>query len=233
MQDEQVALRTWTDAKVAVKLQFELLATKQLQAFFIGNHNFSGGTFDINSYTANDYTTGKTAVEANKTVRELDVYHYESSAPATRQWWEFDFTNTTSADSVFKIGRAMVYDDFVHLTDIEHWKRPRGYGFRNIINETTYGTRWAHKLAEKRERFELYWNERDNITLATELRTMYESVYGDAHPFVLIPDITLTDCYYGYLEDPELMWQEIMGIASTSHTGEATLRFIEAVRGKV
>lgn len=235
LQDEQVALQTRTDAKVAVKLQFDLGSTKQLQAFFIGNHNFTSGTFDINS-SATGAWAGEEVLIETKTVRTLDVYHYESSAPVARQYWEFDFTNTvtTDPDNVFKIGRAMVYDGSnpVQITDIEDYIRSRGYGYKNLINRTLFEIRWVHKLMKKRERFLVHWGERENITLATELRTLYESVYGDAHPFVFIPDIAGTPCYYGYLEDAELLWNEIMGIASTSHTGGVNLRFIEAVRSK-
>lgn len=237
LQDEQIALRSWTDAKVAVKLQFELLAAKQLQAFFIGNHNFSGGTFDINSYTANDFATGKTQVEANKAVRLLDCYHYESSAPAARQWWEFDFTNTTTADSVFKIGRVMVYDGSnpVQFTDVEDYIKPRSYGFVNIINMTKYRIRSAtHKLSEKIEGFELSWGQRQQANnIQSELRTLYETVYGNAHPFVFIPDISGTDCYYVYIEDSDLLWSEIMGTGASAQVGNFKLRLIEAVRGKV
>jgi len=234
LQDEQIADTTRTDAKVAVKLQFDLGSTKQLQAFFIGNHNFSGGTFDINSYTANDYVTGKTAVEANKTVRLLDVYHYESSAPAARRYWEFDFTNTTTSDSVFEIGRAMVYDDLVQFTDKNDYIKPRGYGFKNIINKTAYDVRAAvHKLMKNRERFELKWGERTIAnSIHTELRTLYETVYGDAHPFVFIPDITGTPCYYVYIESPELLWAELWGTGTGAHVGGFRLKLIEAVRGK-
>jgi len=177
-------------------------------------------------------------VEANKAVRLLDVYHYESSAPATKQWWEFDLTNTTTTDSVFKIGRAMAYDGSnpVQITDIEDYILGRGYGFKNIINMTSYGIRGAvHKLTEKQERFELGWNQRDiSGAIHTELRTLYETVYGDAHPFVFISDIGYVPCYYGYIEDPELMYSEIFNIQTTgSHVGNFRLRFIEAIRGKI
>lgn len=231
-QDEQIALCTRTTAKVAIKYQITLGSAKALQAFFIGNHNFSGGTFDINSYTANDFTTGKVQVEAAKAVRLLDVYHRESSAPAARQYWEFDFTNTTTADSYFEFGRVMVYDDLIQITEIEDYIKPRGYGFGNIINETKHGVRHTHKLTEKRERFEVGWNERVMTTLPSELRTLYEATRGDAHPFVYIPDISLTSCYYSYMEEPELLWAEIMGVGASAHVGQITLRIIEAVRGK-
>lgn len=228
--NENVALATRTTAKVAIKLQIDLGSAKQPQIFAILNHNFSGGTYDINSYTAADYATGKTAVEANKAVRLLDMYHRESAAPTARQYWEWDFTNCTSADTYFEIGRAMIFSDRTALTYAEDFTRGRGYGYRNIINETAFGTRWAYKLAEKRERFELTWGTRLSTTVVTELRTLYEAVYGDAHPFLFLPDITGTDCYYGYLEQAELMYQEMYG---TTHTGGITMRFIEAVRGKV
>ena len=229
-QDEQVALTTRTTAKVAIKYRFELPAAKKLQAFFIGNHNFSGGTFDINQYTA--AWAVKTIIET-KTVRLLDVYHREAVAPANaRTLWEFDFTNVTTADTYLEFGRAMAYDDLVQITDIEDYIKPRGYGFRNIINETKFGVRHSHELAEKRERFEIAWGERLMTTLPSELRTLYEAVHGDAHPFLYIPDIDLTACYYCYMEDPELLWAEIMGVGASAHVGQIILRIIEAVRGK-
>lgn len=230
LQNENVALATRTTAKVAIKLQVDLGSAKAPQIFAILNHNFSGGTYDINSYTAADFATGKTTVESAKAIRALDMYHREASAPTARQYWEWDFTNCTSADSYFEIGRAMMFSDRTALTYAEDFVRGRGYGYRNIINQTAFGTRWVHKLTEKRERFELAWGTRLSTTIATEMRTLYETVYGDAHPFLFIPDITGTDCYYGYLEQPELMYQEMY---ATVHTGGITMRFIEAVRGKV
>ena len=234
LQNEQIALTTRTTAKVAVKFQFNLGSAKALRAFFVGNHNFiAGGTFAINSYTAADYTTGKTTVKS-VTVRAHDVYDYESSAPTARQYWEFDFTNCTAVESYFEIGRLMAYDGSnpVQLTYLPDFATARGYGFRNIVNETPYGVRWVHLLTDKRERFALTWNERSGTTLATELRTLYEAVYGDAHPFVYIPDISGMACYYVYLSDAELLYQEIFGTGSPSHSGGATLSLIEAVRGK-
>lgn len=237
LQNEQIALRTFTDAKVAVKLQFDLGSSKQLQAFFMGNHNFSGGTFDINSYTAGDYSTGKTTVEAAKAVRLLDVYHYESSAPATRRYWEIDLTNVTSNDSVFKIGRFMCHDGSnpVQLTDIPDFITARGYGFRNIINVTSYGVRWAHKLTEDREQFEIGWRERTSANaIHTELRTLYKTVNGNASPFVYIPDITQVDCYYVAIIEPDLLYAEIHNLSSSdSHVGRFALKLLEEVRGKV
>jgi len=234
-QNEQIALTTRTTDKVNILYQFDLGSAKQPRFFFLGNHNLSGGTVKVYSYSDAGFSVNQTNV-GNFTYRAMDMYLRLGSAPTARQYWEFDFSkngSATSGDSYFEIGRPMIGLDYVTLTDIEHYVRPRGYGFRNIINETTYGVRWAHKLAEKRERFELYFNERVNVTLASEMRTLYETIYGDAHPFVLIPDVTKAHVYYGYLEDPELMWQEIFGIETTSHTGEVRIRFIEAVRGKV
>lgn len=233
LQNEQIALCTRTTAKVAIKLQITLSAAATPQFFFIGNHNFSGGTYDIYSYTAANFVTGQTAVETNKAIRLLDMYHRESSAPASRQYWEWDFTNCTSADTYFEIGRAMIVLDYVTITDIEDYVVPRGYGFRNIINETMYGVRWVHKLAEKREGFELIWNERTVANaIHTELRTLYQTVYGDASPFVYIPDLSGIPCYYVYIADPELLYNEIFGLTA-GHIGAIKLRLIEAVRGKV
>lgn len=236
LQAEQIALCTRTDAKVAVKFQIDLGATtgaKKLQVFFIGNHNFTGGTFNINSYTANDFAAGATAEATNIPYRLLDVFYRLAAAPANaRQYWELDLTNITTGDAIFEIGRVMMYDDLVQITEIEDYMKPRGYGFGNIINETKFKIRHSHELTEKRERFEVAWNERMMTTLPSELRTLYEAVHGDAHPFLYIPDIALTACYYGYMEDPELLWAEIMGVGASAHVGQIILRIIEAVRGK-
>jgi len=232
LQSEQIALVCRTTATVAIKLRFTLAAGAALKAFYIGNHNFSAGaSFDINSYTAADWTTGKVTVET-KVPRALDVYHYESSAPASRTYWEFDFTNTTSEDSFFSIGRVMLYTDWVTLTSIEDYERGRGYGFRNIINETDYGIRWVHKMTDKRERFGLVWKARKQATsaLPAELRTLYNTVYGDAYPFLFVPDITLTDCHYVYIEDNELRWTDVFGSDTVFNIN---LNLIEAVRGKL
>ena len=231
-QNEQVALCTRTTAKVAIKYQITLASAKALQMFFIGNHNFSGGTFDINSYTANDFSTGKTVVEANKAIRLLDCYHRETSAPDARKYWEFDFTNATSAKTYFEFGRIMVYDDLVQFTEVEDFEKERSLGFRNIINVTPYGVRHVHKMTDKREGFELEWRVRTQATILPELRTLFEAIDGDAHPFVLIPDLAATGCYYGYSEEDELKYKEAFGTESTDFVADLKLSFIEAVRGK-
>ena len=233
-QDEQIALTTRTTAKASIKIQLDLGSAKQPKFFFIGNHNFSGGTFDINSYTDSDFVTGKATIEDDKAVRLLDVFHYESSAPTARQYWEFDLTNvTSSSDSYFEFGRIMLYSDYTSITDNPDKITSRNYGFGNIINKTEYGIRYAHRKTEKIEAFELSWNARSSTTLATELRTLYETVYGDAYPFVFIPDVSGTACYYVYLEEPNLWYSELFGIGSDAISGDVRLKLIEAVRGKV
>jgi len=237
-QDEQIALATRTDDKTNIRILFDINSasggTKQLKTFFIGNHNFSSGSFKVYSYTANDYVTGQT-LEATVASRTHDVFTRIAS-PANRRYLEIDLSNNgtiTSADSYYEWGRIMCYDDLVQLTDKEDYATPRGYGFKNIVNETTHGIRWIHKLAEKRERFELKWIERmTSNSIVTELRTLYDNTYGGAHPFMFIPDISGTDCYYVYLESPEMLWSEIFGTGSDSHAGDISLRLIEAIRGK-
>lgn len=234
MQDEQIALTTRTTNKTNIKIQFTLASSKAIKAIFIGNHNFNGGSLKIYTYTAADFSTGQN-LEATVSYRALDMYTRITS-PNTRQYWEIDLSangSITSADSFYEWGRIMLYDDLVQFTSKEDWLTPRGYGFRNIINETKYGVRWIHKLSEKQERFELTWNERKSSdSLHTELRTLYDDTYGGAHPIFYIPDISGTPCYYCYIEEPELLWSEIMGTGASSHIGDFHLRFIEAVRGK-
>ena len=79
LQSEQIAKTTRTTNKTSIKFRYDLGSEKALCAFFVGNHNFSGGTFDIKSYTASDYTTGPLTIET-KTVRALDTYHYEEAS---------------------------------------------------------------------------------------------------------------------------------------------------------
>jgi hypothetical protein len=126
-------------------------------------------------------------------------------------------------------------DDYVTFTDIEDYLRRRGYGNRNITNLTAYGSRASvHKMIEKRERFELKWEERTRAnSIHSELRTLYDAVSGDANPFVFMPDVTLTDVYYMVIENPELLYNEIHGVGSEAHVGGFMLRLLEEVRGKV
>jgi len=238
-QNEQVALRTWSDDKTNIKVRFDINSassgTKELKAFGIFNHNFSGGSVKIYSYTANDYATGQT-LEATVTVRAKDMFTRIAS-PSDRRYWEIDISHNgsaTSDDSAYKWGRIMCYTDIVVITDVEDYIKQRGYGYKNIINVTKHGIRAGiHKLMEDRERFELGWNQRTAANaIHTEMRTLYDSVYGDAHPFMFIPDITSTGCYYVYIQDPELLYQEIFGTGSTAHAGGVHLRLTEAVRNK-
>ena len=231
-QDEQVALCTRTTAKVGIKIQLNLGSAQSPQIFAILNHNFLTGTFDINSYTAADYTTGKTAVEVNKAVRPRDVYHYESVAPTARQYWEFDLTNVASSDSFFEFGRIMVYGGPSELTESQAFERGRGYGFHNIVNETPHGIRWIHKLTEKQERFTLHWSTKANTSIPAELKTLFDTVYGNAYPFLFIPDLATTDCYYVYINQDELPWLEMRGMADSTLVSNISIDLIEAIRGK-
>lgn len=233
LQGEQVASCTRTTAKVAIKFQFDFGVARQPQAFAVLNHNFSGGTFDINSYTADDYATGKITVENDKTMRLLDCYHRESSAPATRRYWEFDFTNCTSNDIYFEIGRHMAYSDFTQLQEPQESKGGRGYGYKNIVNETTYGVRWVHKLTKNKERFLLHWSVRTDADIPGELRALFESVFGDAHPFFYVPDLDSTDGYYVYCNQNELTWNEFVELSNSTLVADVNVELIEAVRGKV
>jgi len=239
-QSEQVALCTRSDDKTTIKIRFDINSasggTAELKLFALLNHNLSGGSIKIYSYTAADYATGQN-LEATVAARTYDMY-VRIASPSDRRYWEIDLSHNgsaTSADSYYEWGRVMCYTDLVSITDIPDYLTTRGYGFRNIVNETAYGVRAAvHKMTEKRERFELFWQERAASNgLDDEIRALYEAVYGDAHPFLFVPDITGTPCYYVYLEGPELLYSELMGIGTHAHVGNITLRLIEAVRGKV
>lgn len=235
-QHEDIAKATRTTDKVNILYQMDMGTTIQPQIFFLGNHNLSGGSVKVYSYSDAAFSLNQT-LEATFTYRALDMFVRLSSAPSpARQYWEYDFSkngNATSADSYFEFGRPMIYSDLVQITEIPDYITSRGYGFRNIINVTKYDVRHVHKIKEKQERFEFSWRERTiTNSPAAELRTLYDAVNGDAYPFVFIPDLSLAACYYGYIEDPEMLWAEIMGVGSDAHVGDMALRLIEAVRGK-
>lgn len=230
LQNEQGALCTRTTAKIDVKFRFDLGSAIALQMFFVGNHNFSGGSFAVNSYSADDYTTDKATV-ATVTVRAHDVFSRAAAAPTARRYWEFDFSVCTSADSFFEIGRIMAYTDYVLLSDTEDVRQGRAYRNRNLINETLFGCRWIHKLAAAQEVFDLGWSTRVAANIETELRALHDAVSGSAHPFVFIPRTGTTDVYYGYKNKDSMDWT--LNNFPTPVMGQVTLGFIEAVRGKV
>ena len=230
--NECVADVARTTAKVSIKIQIDLGSSQTPQAFAILNHNFSGGTFDINSYTAADFSTGKTTVESAKAVTTLDVYHRESSAPASRQYWELDLSSVTSAASYFQFGRVMVYSDFTSLSDAEDWDRGRAYGFRSILNKTAFGVVWAHKLEEKREEFGLKWTFDDPTNMPGELRTLYDSIHGQAHPFLYVPDLANTDCHYVRCTADKLTWREYVDGTTKYMVAEIKLPMLEEPRGR-
>lgn len=235
MQNRQVALTTRTDAKVAVKIQIDLgatIGTQYMKTWAILNHNFSGGTFDINSYTAADFTTGKVTEADDVSVRLLDVYKH-IAAPSQRRYWEIDLTNVTTADTYFEIGYLMGYSSYITLTEPYNIRQNRGYGFRNITNETTHGIRWTHKIYEKRESFSLIWEMRNDTYMPSEIKTLYDTVYGDAYPFLFIPQNDETPCYYVYIANPELIWTTMdVFWTGNKYTEGLNLDLIEAVKGK-
>ena len=227
-----------SDDKTNIKIRFDINSasggTKPLKAFALINHNLSGGSIKYYSYTANDYATNQ-VLEATTAVRALDMYTRISS-PTDRRYWELDIShngNATSTASYYEWGRLICYDDFTILTEIENYEKVRGYQFRNIIHETKSGVRWAYKIYEKRERFGLDWSVRTQANMPAELRTLYEAVNADADPFIFIPDIASTNCYYGYLENPNIEYLEVFGTSSDDLVAGLRLYFIEAIRGKV
>lgn len=236
-QHEDIGKTTRTTDKVNILYQMDMGAVKAPQIFFLGNHNLTSGSVKIYSYSDAAFSANQ-KLEATFTYRAMDMYIRLSSAPSpARQYWEYDFskngTAAASGHSYFEFGRPMIYSDLVQITEIPDYITNRGYGCKNIINSTKYEVRHVHKLTPPRERFEFGWNEREiTNSPAAELRTLYYAVNGNASPFVLIPDLSLVACYYGYIEDPEMLWSEIMGVGSDAHVGNVALRFIEAVRGK-
>jgi len=238
-QDEQVALCTRTDDKTNIKIQFDINSasdgTKELKFFGIFNHNFSGGSVKIYSYTAADYSTGQT-LEATATVRVKDMF-IRIAGPSDRRYWEIDISHNgsaTSADSYYEWGRIICYTDLVQLQQADQYDRDRGYGFKNIINETPHGIRWVHKIADSKERLRITYHIAQNDYIPAEPKTLYDAVDGDAHPFAFIPDIDEDDIYYGYLVHPELTWVESKGEAADGSTlvKQLVIEFVEAVRGK-
>jgi hypothetical protein len=229
--DEELSLVYRSVAKVGVKIRIDLGSAKLPKIFYLGNHNFTGGAFDINSYTANDWATGKTTLET-QAVRLKDVYHYELPG-AARQYWEFDLTNVNCTTHAFlSVGRIMLYSDYTLLTEIEDEERERGYEFRNIVNETPFGVRWVHRMTEKRETFGLKWSIRNQATslLPGELKTLMDTTYGSAYPFMYIPDVSLDDCYYVRMEADSLNWLEHH---ASEYVGGLKIVLKECVRGKL
>jgi hypothetical protein len=189
-QNREVADACRTTAKVGIKYRVDLSTTYQPKFYAFLNHNLSGGTFKVFTYTAGDWSTGKKFVLMGD-VRLLDQFCEIASAPTTKRYWEFDFTDATSADSYFEFGRFMLYTGLTGLEKTEDWKMKRGYVFQNIVNETKWGVRWSHEIQEKRERFELNWtvSKEDETAnpLMDKLRGMYEDTNGGSKPFVFIP----------------------------------------------
>ena len=236
-QNIDVAKVTLTDDKTNIKIQFDINSasggTKELKVFALLNHNLIAGSIKIYSYTHNDYSTGRT-LEATVAIRLKDM-KVRIANPADRRYWEIDISHNgtaTATEAYYKWGRVMCYDDAVILTDIEDFEKLRAVGWKNIIHETKGGVRYAHKVYAKRERFGMTWKVRDQVNMPAELITMYEAVDADASPFLLIPNITNTPCYYGYIEDPELAYIEVFGTNSGDLVGRLRLNFIEAVREK-
>jgi len=213
---EEAALtaRTLSGYTTAIKYQISLISAQAPRIFGLVNHNLATGTIDINSYTASNFTTGKVKI-ATVDVRELDMAYYAAAAPAARSYWEFDFTNaTTFARDVFQeyyveLGRAMLYSACdADLAMIEDYKRTHAHEFSNIVNETPWGARWIHNIESRRERIKLTWGARLGMTIRDALRALLALTDGDARPFLLIPDLALTECFYGYTTEPSISWVE-------------------------
>ena len=231
-QNENVAITTKTDGVTAnVKYRVKMGSSVVPRIFMLLNHNLTGGTYDVNSYTAGDYSTGKITVINDASFRLLDTYEY-ISVPASRQYWEWDLTNATTGDGYIQLGRVMAYSDLVAFTDVEDWEQTRGFGFKNIINETLHGIRYVHKLYAEREEYLIRWKTRTAANLPTELRTLFSDIYGNAHPFAFIPDIAETPLYYVYSKAARLEWTRFTGSGSSDIVTGFQLPMIEAVRNK-
>lgn len=236
-QNEDVGDTSRSDDKTNIKIRFDINSaaggSAALKGFGWFNHNCTGGSIKIYSYTANDYATGQN-LEDTVAVRALDMFT-RIAAPSDRRYWEWDISHNgtaTAAEAYYEWGRLMCYTDLVLLTEIENYERLRAYIFKNIIHKTKGGVRWAHKVSEKQERFGLNWSVRTQATLPAELRTMYESINGNASPFLFVPDIDAAACYHGYAEDEELNYVEYDGTGASEYAGQFNFNFIESVRGK-
>jgi len=213
---EEAALvaRTLLGYTTAIKFRISLVSPQSPRVFALVNHNLAAGTIDINSYTANNFSTGKVTI-ATLDVRELDICHYTLTPPAARNYWEFDFTNATAftrgpfQEYFIELGRAMLYSVCdADLSTIEDYKRTHAHEFSNIVNETPWGARWVHNVESRRERIKLTWSARLGMTIRDALRALLALTDGDARPFLLIPDLALTECFYGYATEPSISWVE-------------------------
>lgn len=214
---EEAALcaRTLSGYTTAIKFQISLISPQAPRIFGLVNHNLATGTIDINSYTASNFTTGKVKI-ATLDVRELDLAYYAVAAPAARSYWEYDFTNAVPlARGVFQeyfveLGRAMLYGAVcdADLAIIEDYKRSHAHEFSNIVNETPWGARWVHNVESRREKIKLTWGARLGTTVRDAFRTLFALTDGDARPFLMIPDLALTECFYGYVTERSLSWVE-------------------------
>lgn len=228
-QSSQVADTTRSTAKVGVKFRIDAGENITPDVFAVLNHNFSGGTYDIYHYTADDWATGKTALVTNQSIRSLDMFYRDLSAPS-KQYWEFDFSNITSLDAFLEWGRIMVSSDYVQFTDVEDVQHIRALEFKNITNTTLYGVRWVYAAARERERFTLTWAIKPGTTARDELRTLYSAAYGNAIPFIFIPNISETNLYYMALTNEVLTW--IDHLSPDPHIQSLYLELLEEVRGR-
>ena len=230
-QTEQVSQVCRTSSKVGIKYRFYLGPQYYSPRIFaVLNHNLTGGTFDINSYTWAGYGGPKTKI-ATVPVRALDMYHWQIANPASQMYWEFDFTNSTTPASYIEIGRCMCYHGYdIRGANIEDFRVIRRYEFRNIVNTTAHGVRWVHKVAEKIEHFNLTWGRRAGDSLKTDLMDLYEKTHGDAHPFLYVPSQLSTDCYYVYLLSPIADFSAYFDV-DDEQTGDVSIEFAEDIRG--
>jgi hypothetical protein len=214
-EEAAVTARTISGQITDIKLQMTFSTTRAPRIFALVNHNLAGGTIDINSYTAGDFTTGKTTI-ATIDVRELDVCHYAEEPTTARGYWEFDLTNATPfargeyQEYSIEIGRAMLYSACdADLAVIEDFRRHHAHEFSNIVNETPWGARWVHNVESRREKIKLTWGARLGIAVRDELLALLDLTAGDARPFLMIPDLADSECFYGYATEPWISWVEL------------------------
>lgn len=91
-----------TTSKTSQWIKWNLGSALAVKAFILKNHNFSGGTINIQANASDVWTSP--SIDLSLAVTYDPIKKMWDTAQ-TYQWWRVDLTNATSADSYFKVGR--------------------------------------------------------------------------------------------------------------------------------
>jgi hypothetical protein len=220
---DRVAARVFRGtSKTALSIIIDLGAAVQCDTFAIINHNFTqGATITLKNGTSSPPTD----VVAVIAWREFDIW--KTFAAISRRYWSITIADSNS--EYLAIGQILLGSkiNLPRARRIGESYSPNRQ--RELIGGETYaGVSHNYYLFDRKT-----FNPVFRTASAAELEIfdgMDRALYGNVYPFLYVPDVAGTDCYY-VKKDPQFEAAELGRIAGGELVHELSLNLVEESRG--